>query len=96
MNKRKFPFNNAYKTGETKKLHTLPSSIGVDKESEEDALILSSVPNDTEAALLFLIKRFPRENFNNRIPAIIFVHQIYSIIKSKTTVDREVVSTQFV
>lgn len=49
------------------------------------------LPTDTEAAIIYLNKKFPVEKFVGTLPAVIFVHQIYSIIKSKTKVDLDVV-----
>lgn len=47
------------------------------------------VPSDTHAALLLLRSHFPVEKFENRLPAIVIKHQLYSIIKNKTLVDKE-------
>lgn len=52
----------------------------------------NSLPTDSEAALLLLTKDFPVDKFNSRLPPITFFHQLYSIVKCKTTVDREIVS----
>lgn len=46
--------------------------------------------SDSEAALLLLTKDFPVEKFSNGVPPIVFVHQLYSIVKCKTAVDREI------
>ena len=50
-----------------------------------------SLPRDSEAALVLLTKDFPLEKFCSGLPPVAFVHQLYSIINCKTTVDREVV-----
>ena len=51
-----------------------------------------SIPTDTEAALLYLKAKFPVEKFEGRLPPVILVHQVYSIIKCRTTVDKDIVS----
>jgi serine/threonine-protein kinase 19 len=53
---------------------------------------LSHVPSDVEAALMYLKSKFPVEKFEGKLPPVLLVHQIYSIIKCKTSVDREIVS----
>lgn len=50
----------------------------------------SKLPSDSEAALSLLLKDFPVEKFSSGLPPIAFVHQLYSIVKCKTTVDREI------
>ena len=49
------------------------------------------IPNDTKAGLLYLKSTFCLERFTGRIPAIILKHQLYSVIKDKTVVDRQLV-----
>jgi hypothetical protein len=61
-------------------------------EEKVDDSSLSNTPSDTEAALLYLKSKFPTGKFEGRLPPVLLVHQIYSIIKCKTLVDREVVS----
>jgi len=56
-----------------------------------DVSNLSNTPSDVEAALLYLKSKFPTEKFEGRLPPVLLVHQIYSIIKCKTSVDREIV-----
>jgi hypothetical protein len=56
-----------------------------------DVSDLSNTPSDIEAALLYLKSKFPTEKFEGRLPPVLLVHQIYSIIKCKTSVDREIV-----
>ena len=56
-----------------------------------DVSDLSNTPSDIEAAILYLKSKFPTEKFEGRLPPILLVHQIYSIIKCKTSVDREIV-----
>ena len=58
------------------------------------SLILYSVncvPNDTLAALLYMKNLFPMEKFDDRIPPIVMKHQLYSIVKNRTIVDKQVV-----
>jgi hypothetical protein len=57
-----------------------------------DGCDLSKTPSDIEAALMYLKSKFPTEKFEGRLPPVLLVHQIYSIIKCKTSVDREIVS----
>ncbi|XP_078414943.1 winged helix repair factor 1-like isoform X2 [Cetorhinus maximus] len=47
------------------------------------------VPNDTKSALIFLASLFPRKLFDDSLPPIVLKHQLYSIVKDKTTVDRQ-------
>lgn len=54
------------------------------------------VPNDTQAAILFLKSIVPLNKFQGKIPAIILKHQIYCVMKDKTLVDRQLVSMEFV
>jgi hypothetical protein len=56
-----------------------------------DVSPVSNAPSDIEAALLYLKSKFPVEKFEGRLPPVLLVHQIYSIIKCKTSVDREIV-----
>jgi hypothetical protein len=58
-----------------------------------DVSHLSNTPSDIEAALVYLNSKFPTEKFEGRLPPVVLVHQIYSIIKCKTSVDREIVGT---
>ncbi len=52
----------------------------------------SDLPSDTKAALLYLRSIFPVEKFEGRLPPIVHQHQLYSIVKNRTTVDKELVS----
>jgi len=56
-----------------------------------DVSDISNTPSDIEAALLYLKSKFPTEKFEGRLPPVLLVHQIYSIIRCKTSVDREIV-----
>uniref|UniRef100_H3ASJ5 Serine/threonine kinase 19 n=1 Tax=Latimeria chalumnae TaxID=7897 RepID=H3ASJ5_LATCH len=44
---------------------------------------------DTKAALKYLASLFPRKLFNDSLPPVVLKHQLYSIVKDKTTVDRQ-------
>ncbi|PVD39342.1 hypothetical protein C0Q70_01972 [Pomacea canaliculata] len=50
---------------------------------------LSEVPSDTKAALLLLRGLFPLEKFEERLPPIILKHQLYSLVKNRTLVDKQ-------
>ena len=52
------------------------------------------VPKDTKAAFLYLRELFPCDKFEFRIPPIILKHQLYSIVKNRTQVDKELVSLE--
>ncbi|PSN42723.1 hypothetical protein C0J52_13596 [Blattella germanica] len=83
--------------GQTKKFRvgTLPSHISSRHTNENELETPDlTVPSDTAAALLYLKDKFPIEKFQGKLPPVILVHQIYSIIKCKTTVDRDVNSLQ--
>uniref|UniRef100_UPI00398E57C9 inactive serine/threonine-protein kinase 19-like isoform X2 n=1 Tax=Pristiophorus japonicus TaxID=55135 RepID=UPI00398E57C9 len=56
---------------------------------KEKAQIFEGVPNDTKSALIFLASLFPRKLFDDSLPPIVLKHQLYSIVKDKTTVDRQ-------
>ncbi|XP_041364570.1 serine/threonine-protein kinase 19-like [Gigantopelta aegis] len=51
---------------------------------------MNSMPNDTLAALLYMKKLFPMEKFDDRIPPIVLKHQLYSIVKNRTIVDKQI------
>lgn len=79
--------------GQSKKFRSSASSVQLTAiERTEDDDSFSNTPSDTEAALLYLKSKFPLEKFEGRLPPVFLVHQIYSIIKCKTVVDRDVVS----
>lgn len=54
-------------------------------------LDLDNVANDTKAALLFIKSLYSTKELQERIPHIILKHQLYSIVKDKTIVDRQLV-----
>ncbi|KAL3875650.1 hypothetical protein ACJMK2_033605 [Sinanodonta woodiana] len=51
---------------------------------------LGNVPNDTKATVLYLRSLFPLEKFEHRLPPVIFKHQLYSFIDSRTIVDKHI------
>ena len=51
----------------------------------------AAIGSDTHNAILFLKSIFPVEKFDGRLPAVIFVHQIYSVIHNRTLVDKQLV-----
>ena len=53
------------------------------------------IPNDTEAAVHFLVSMFPLDVFEQRLPPIIMKHQIYCIVDDKTEADRELVGFMY-
>lgn len=75
-----------------KKCNVLQANGGKVKQMTEENTDVpkNTLPSDSEAALLLLMKDFPVEKFSKGLPPIAFVHQLYSIIKCKTTVDREI------
>lgn len=83
--------------GQSKKFRSSASSASAGQvtanELKVDDSYFSNTPTDTEAALLYLKSKFPIEKFEGRLPPVLLVHQIYSVIKCKTLVDRDVVST---
>jgi serine/threonine-protein kinase 19 len=58
-------------------------------QASDDLHSLTTITN-TSDALSFLKSKFdPRSHFNN-LPAIIFQHQVYSIVSNRTQVDRDI------
>ncbi|XP_067673643.1 inactive serine/threonine-protein kinase 19-like [Haliotis asinina] len=55
-----------------------------------DNALMNGLPTDTEASLIYLKNLFPGDKFDDRLPPIIFKHQLYSIVKNRTTVDKHV------
>lgn len=77
--------------GQSKKFRSSASLVQLTAiERNVDDSSFSNTPSDTEAALLYLKSKFPIEKFKGRLPPVLLVHQIYSIIKCKTLVDRDV------
>jgi len=54
--------------------------------------IIATVGCDTKAALNYLRSLFHVEVFDNCLPPIILHHQLYSIVHSRTVVDKQLVS----
>jgi hypothetical protein len=57
------------------------------------ALVLSDTKSFTSSldALHYLRSLFPIEKFVNRIPAIIWRHQLYALFSNRTEIDKQVV-----
>ncbi|KAK3705180.1 hypothetical protein QZH41_013979, partial [Actinostola sp. cb2023] len=51
--------------------------------------LVDHIANDTKAALLYIKSLYSTKDLLDRIPHIILKHQLYSIVKDKTIVDRE-------
>ncbi|CAH1274212.1 STK19 [Branchiostoma lanceolatum] len=64
-----------------------PSSPQWGSDNEEH--ISAAVPSDTKAAIMYLCSLFPKQMYEGRIPPIIMKHQLYSVVKNKTLVDRQ-------
>ncbi|XP_071814553.1 inactive serine/threonine-protein kinase 19-like isoform X1 [Apostichopus japonicus] len=45
---------------------------------------------DTDTALAFFRSMFNSAKFNDRVPPIIFKHQLYSVVNNRTQVDRDI------
>lgn len=78
----------------TKKLRPSSNYNSNSKLFTSDSSAESELPNDTEAALIYLKEKFPIDAFEGHLPAVLLIHQVYSIVKNKTKVDKEVVSTK--
>ena len=59
------------------------------------SISVNGLPSDTEASLLYLKNLFPGDKFEDRLPPIIVKHQLYSIVKNMTVVDKHIVSIEF-
>ncbi|KAJ7317371.1 hypothetical protein JRQ81_003533 [Phrynocephalus forsythii] len=46
-------------------------------------------PKAVESALQYLASLFPRKLFEDSLPPLILKHQVYSLVKDRTTVDRQ-------
>ena len=60
-------------------------------EDASDASALLAIPNDTYAAIRYLLGRWPAAACE--IPRAILRHQLYTVVSNRTTVDRELVAT---
>lgn len=56
-----------------------------DEEKEE----VSRVPTDTEMYLIYFKNLFPLDKFEHRLPPMVLKHQLYSLNKNRTVVDKE-------
>ncbi|XP_019641995.1 PREDICTED: uncharacterized protein LOC109483423 [Branchiostoma belcheri] len=64
-----------------------PSSPQWGSDSEDN--LSAAAPSDTKAAMMYLCSLFPKQTYEGRIPPIIMKHQLYSVVKNKTLVDRQ-------
>ncbi|XP_062874819.1 serine/threonine-protein kinase 19 [Trichomycterus rosablanca] len=46
-------------------------------------------PCDVKATLQYLMTLFPRKLFEDRLPPVVFKHQLYSLLSDKTLVDKQ-------
>ncbi|XP_076458725.1 winged helix repair factor 1-like [Babylonia areolata] len=65
-----------------------PGQANGDSSSQETNGIADSA-SDTRTALFFLRGLFPVEKFEHRLPPILLKHQLYSVVKNRTLVDRQ-------
>ncbi|XP_067004630.2 inactive serine/threonine-protein kinase 19 isoform X2 [Anabrus simplex] len=56
---------------------------------DEISLNVSDLPSDTESAFLYLRSRFLEKCRECHLPIVVLVHQLYSIVKCRTTVDKD-------
>ncbi|XP_074648362.1 winged helix repair factor 1-like [Tubulanus polymorphus] len=56
---------------------------------EKDDIMETNIPNDTKTTLLYLKNIFPKDKFERDLPAIMLKHQLYSILKNRTLVDKQ-------
>ncbi|XP_062591297.1 inactive serine/threonine-protein kinase 19-like [Saccostrea cucullata] len=49
----------------------------------------AEIPSDTKVSLLHLKELFPLDKFEGRLPAVIVKHQLYSLLKDRTAVDKQ-------
>ncbi|XP_049778456.1 serine/threonine-protein kinase 19-like isoform X1 [Schistocerca cancellata] len=61
-----------------------------DSDPKTDTNFGKDAPSDTECALVYLRSKFPNEAFEGHLPPVIVIHQVYAIVKCKTTVDKDV------
>ncbi|KAK7111982.1 inactive serine/threonine-protein kinase 19-like [Littorina saxatilis] len=57
--------------------------------SHEDTNGITDTASDARTALLFLRGLFPVEKFEYRLPPIVLKHQLYSVMKNRTLVDKQ-------
>lgn len=73
-----------------KKSHVSGDIKLTDNGQKTDTDFGKDVPSDTEGALIYLRNKFPTEAFEGHLPPVIVIHQIYAVVKCKTTVDKDV------
>ncbi|XP_072125292.1 inactive serine/threonine-protein kinase 19-like isoform X2 [Mobula birostris] len=86
MNRKRNVIPDVFRQVKRRKLETANGFNSFDKNKTDK---YEDVPNDTKSALTFLASLFPRELFDDSLPPIVLKHQLYSIVKNKTTVDRQ-------
>ncbi|XP_039632185.1 serine/threonine-protein kinase 19-like [Polypterus senegalus] len=83
MNRKRLLISDAFKT---KKPRLEP--FGFQENGKSSAFQDETL--DTKSALQYLVSLFPRKLFNDTLPPIILKHQLYSLTKDRTLVDRQV------
>ncbi|XP_072021535.1 inactive serine/threonine-protein kinase 19-like [Amphiura filiformis] len=74
----------------TRKKPRIAPSHDADWGDDHQSISAEDIPNDTKASLLLLRSLFNTKVFEDRVPAIIFKHQVYSIVNNKTLVDQQI------
>ncbi|KAL5018208.1 hypothetical protein ScPMuIL_003930 [Solemya velum] len=88
MNRKRNSIPTVYK--HKKRICMGPNSVLEANDFPDDKELAVHAMTDTKAALLYLQKQFPMDKFELQIPPIILKHQIYSIVKNKTIVDKQI------
>ncbi|XP_072916215.1 inactive serine/threonine-protein kinase 19-like [Hemitrygon akajei] len=86
MNRKRNLIPDIFRQVKRRKLETADGFNSLDKNKTDE---YEDVPNDTKSALIFLASLFPRKLFDDSLPPIVLKHQLYSIVKDKTSVDRQ-------
>ncbi|XP_042196922.1 serine/threonine-protein kinase 19 [Callorhinchus milii] len=86
MNRKRILIPQIFKQFKKRRLGAEDGTVLTDKSV---TLEFEDMPNDTKTGLLFLVRLFPRKLFDDCLPPIVLKHQLYSIVKDKTTVDRQ-------
>ncbi|GAB6029281.1 Serine/threonine-protein kinase 19 [Chamberlinius hualienensis] len=66
--------------------------LRISKNDNSDVLLRPLPPqnlDDVHSALILLRSQFPVDKLEQRLPPIILKHQLYSLLKNRTTVDRQ-------
>jgi len=66
------------------------AAVGADADAGADEDPLPELPDDTMAALQLLRGQFESLALPAHSPPLVLVHQLYSVVASKTTVDRDI------